>query len=93
MRRPWVLRRVRSIDNEINFCFDPWRLARRGVAEAGTPLNFRWLGTAAVVGIASMLLLIALAARAEILGLLAVLSGSVIVYLLLAHLARGRHPA
>jgi len=73
-------------------CSSAWRLARRGVAEAGTPLNFRWLGTAAVVGIASMLMLIALAARAEILGLLAVLSGSVLVYLLI-NLARGRHPA
>src|SRR5712671_751038 len=73
-------------------CSSAWRLARRGVAEAGTPLNYRWLGTAAVVGIASMLILIALAARAEILGLLAVLSGSVLVYLLI-NLARGRHPA
>ncbi len=72
-------------------CSSAWRLARRGVAEAGAPLNFRWLGTAAVVGIASMLMLIALAARAEILGLLAVLGGSVLLYLLLSRLARGRH--
>jgi amino acid transporter len=69
-------------------CFSAWRLARGGVAEAGTPLNFRWLGTAAVVGVASMVMMIALAARAEIFGLLAVLGGSVLVYLLLVRLAR-----
>ena len=69
-------------------CTAAWHLARRGVAEAGTPLNFRWLGTAAIVGVASMVMLIALAARAEILGLLAVLSGSVLAYLLLVRLAR-----
>ena len=69
-------------------CTAAWRLARRGVAETGTPLNFRWLGTAAIVGVASMVMLIALAARAEILGLLAVVSGSVLLYLLLIRLAR-----
>ncbi|MGB0125032.1 MAG: APC family permease, partial [Silvibacterium sp.] len=58
-----------------------WRLARKGVAEAGAPLNFRWLGTAMVVGIASMLAMIALASRAEIVGLIVVVSASVIVYL------------
>lgn len=35
-------------------------------------LNFRWLGAATVVGIGSMLAMIALASRVEILGLLAV---------------------
>ena len=64
-------------------CAASWRLSRRAVAQAGTPLNFRWLGTAASVAIAGMLALIALAARAEILGLAALISGSVISYLLL----------
>jgi amino acid transporter len=27
-----------------------WRLARRGVAQAGAPLDFRWLGAAAIMG-------------------------------------------
>ena len=27
-----------------------WFLARRGVAEAGAPLNFRWLGAAMIGG-------------------------------------------
>lgn len=46
-----------------------WVLARRGVAMSGTPLNFRFLGAAAVVGICSMLALIALGSFQEIIGL------------------------
>ena len=60
-----------------------WRLARRGVAEASTPLNFRWLGSAVIVATLSMLALIALASRAEITGLLVVITASVVGYLLL----------
>ncbi len=60
-----------------------WFLARRGVAEAGTPLNFRWLGTAMAVASASMLVLIALASRAEITGLAAVITATVLAYLML----------
>ncbi|HEY6895266.1 MAG TPA: amino acid permease, partial [Rhodanobacteraceae bacterium] len=40
-------------------------LARRGVALAGAPLNFRGLGVAAAVGILSCMALIVLAARLE----------------------------
>ena len=71
-------------------CAAAWRLARRGVVQAGAPLNFRWLGSAAVVGIASMLLLIGLAARAEIIGLVVVVVGSVCCYLLLTRVVRQR---
>ena len=60
-----------------------WLLARRGVAEAGTPLNFRWLGPAMIAAVVGMLALIALATRAEIIGLLAVITASVVAYLLL----------
>jgi amino acid transporter len=63
-------------------CAAAWQLARRGVAVAGTPLNFRWLGAAAVIGIGSMLALIALASRTEIVGLLVVAGGSAGIYLL-----------
>jgi amino acid transporter len=63
-------------------CAAAWWLARRGVALAGTPLNFRWLGTAMVIGVTSMLVLIALASRAESLGLLAAIGLSAVVYLL-----------
>jgi APA family basic amino acid/polyamine antiporter len=62
-------------------CAAAWRLARNGVADAGPPLNFRWLGAAMVVGITGMLVMIALASRVEILGLLVVLGGSALVYL------------
>ena len=56
-------------------------LARRGVALAGTPLNFRWLPLAAVVGIGSSIALIVLAARMEILGLFATIAVAATIYL------------
>jgi basic amino acid/polyamine antiporter, APA family len=62
-------------------CAAAWRLARDRVAQTGAPLNFRWLGAATAVGITSMLFMIALASRAEILGLVAVVAISTIVYL------------
>jgi len=71
-------------------CAATWQLVRRGVAQAGGPLNFRWLGIATVVGIASMLLLIALASRGEILGLLALIGISVVIYLLQTQVALRR---
>jgi basic amino acid/polyamine antiporter, APA family len=66
----------------ITGCFAAWRLARRGVALAGTPLNFRWLGAAASVGIGGMLVIIALATRAEITGLAVLIAVSAAGYLL-----------
>ncbi len=68
-------------------CAAAWHLARRGVTQSSTPLNFRWLGSAAIVGIGGMLVLVALAARAEILGLLSVIAGSALVYRPLKRLA------
>ena len=62
-------------------CVATWLLARRGVALAGAPLNFRWLGAAAVIGVGSMLLLIALASRSEIMGLAVLIGVSALVYL------------
>ena len=62
-------------------CAAAWRLARRGVALTGAPLNFKWLGGAVVTGIGSMVILIALAARIEILGLLGVIGVSILGYL------------
>jgi APA family basic amino acid/polyamine antiporter len=64
----------------ITGCFAAWRLARRGVALAGEPLGFRWLGAAASVGIGGMLIIIALASRAQIAGLLALIGISAAVY-------------
>jgi len=62
-------------------CVATWLLALRGVALAGAPLNFRWLGAAAVIGVGSMLLLIALGSRSEIMGLAVLIGVSALVYL------------
>jgi amino acid transporter len=71
-------------------CAATWRLVRRGVAESGEPLNFRWLGITTVLGIGSMLALIALGARTEIMGLFALIGASVAVYLLQTRVWRRR---
>jgi ABC-type Fe3+-siderophore transport system permease subunit len=60
------------------------------VAESGEPLNFRWLGITTVLGIGSMLALIALGARTEIMGLFALIGASVAVYLLQTRVWRRR---
>lgn len=79
----------------ITGCFAAWRLARREVALAGTPLGFRWLGAAATVGIGGMLIIIALASRAEIAGVLVLIAISAAAYLLqtrsLSALTRAKH--
>jgi basic amino acid/polyamine antiporter, APA family len=62
-------------------CAASWVLARRGVALAGAPLNFRFLGAATVIGMSSMLVLIALGSRQEIIGLVALIAFSVLLYL------------
>ncbi len=72
-------------------CAAAFWLARARVALAGPPLNFRWLGAAAGMAISSMVVLVALASRAEIFGLLAVLCLSAAAYLLQTRL--GRRPA
>jgi basic amino acid/polyamine antiporter, APA family len=74
-------------------CAAAWRLARNGVAQAGAPLNFRWLGSATAVSVASMLLMIALASRAEVLGLLAVIAVGAAVYLVQSRATVDRQPA
>lgn len=61
-------------------CAAAWMLARRGVALAGEPLRFPLLGPAAALGIASMLALIALASRQEILGLTGLIGISVLIH-------------
>jgi APA family basic amino acid/polyamine antiporter len=61
-------------------CLAAWRLKRRGTALAGTPLNFRWLKAAVVVGIGSMIVMITLAAPLEILGLLGLIAVSALLY-------------
>jgi len=72
-------------------CAAAWRLARRGVALAGAPLRFRWLGIAMVTGIASMLAMIGLGSRTEIVGLVALVAVSALVYLVQTR-TRSRSP-
>jgi basic amino acid/polyamine antiporter, APA family len=62
-------------------CVAAWLLARRGIAVAGAPLNFRWLGAATFVGVGSMLALIALGSWREIAGLASLVAMSVLLYL------------
>ena len=71
-------------------CAASWVLARRGVALAGTPLNFRFLGSATVIGIGTMLALIALGSRQEILGLATLIGLSIVLYLVQTRLAPAR---
>jgi APA family basic amino acid/polyamine antiporter len=75
-----VLATLASAVLYILICAAAWQLARRGVAENGRPLNFKWLATAAVVGIGAMLGAIALASPEEILGLLALIGVCVVIY-------------
>jgi basic amino acid/polyamine antiporter, APA family len=63
-------------------CASAWLLARRGVALAGAPLGLPLLGIAAAAGILSMLVLVSLAERSEILGLAALAIVSALVYLI-----------
>ena len=71
-------------------CAAAWLLARNGVALAGAPLSFRYLGAAAVVGIGSMLTLIVLGTRQEILGLIALVGLSALVYQIQARVSSRR---
>jgi amino acid transporter len=71
-------------------CSAAWRLAQRRVMLSGEPLNFPWLTPAVVIGIASMLALIALASRAEIGGLAAMIGASAVVYELQTRTALAR---
>ena len=83
-----VLSALTSAAFYIAGCAAAWRLARRGVARSGKPLDFRWPGVAAAVGIGSMLLLIALASRQEIAGLFALIGASIAIYALQRRAAR-----
>jgi amino acid transporter len=71
-------------------CAASWTLARRGLALSGTPLNFRFLGAAAVIGITSMLALIALGSRQEIIGLATLIGVSILLYLIQTRIALAR---
>ena len=75
-------RRLPSRRSTSGACAAAWFLARRGVALAGTPLSFRWLGVAATIGILSMVFMVSLAAGKEIGGLAAILLASALLYVI-----------
>jgi amino acid transporter len=62
-------------------CVAAWVLARRGVAVAGPPLNFRWLNAATCIGAVGMFALIALASWQEIAGLGTLIGISALLYM------------
>jgi APA family basic amino acid/polyamine antiporter len=82
-----VLSTLASAALYIAGCAASWVLARRGIALSGTPLNFRFLGAASAIGISSMLALIALGSREEIIGLAALICLSVLLYLVQTRIA------
>ena len=63
-------------------CAAAWLLARRRVALAGPPLNFPLLSAATALAIASMLAVIALGSREELMGLAGLIGASAAVYLI-----------
>ncbi|MGP8035257.1 MAG: APC family permease [Steroidobacteraceae bacterium] len=66
-------------------CAAAWVLARRRTAFAGPPLNFPLLWAATVLGLVSMLAVIALGSSQEIFGLAVLTSVSAAVYLAQTH--------
>jgi len=85
-----VLATLSSTGVYILGCAAAWTLARRNVALAGTPLNFPGLGVAAIVGIGTMMIAIALAAREEIIGLASLAAVSVVMFWLSTRAQRAR---
>jgi len=80
-----VLATLASAGLYIGVCLAAWQLARRGIALAGPPLNFRRLAAAVVVGVGSMVALIALASPIEIAGFFAVVIVSAAIHLVQAN--------
>lgn len=70
-------------------CAAAWVLRRRGVATLGEPLGFRILPAAAIVGIASMVVILFLARWDEIAGFFAVIAASILIYFAGAPARRG----
>jgi len=71
-------------------CGAAWVLHRRGTQMAGLPLNLPILPLAAVLGMASMALLIGVAGAQEIIGLFAVIIVSTAIYFIMRFLADRR---
>jgi basic amino acid/polyamine antiporter, APA family len=63
-------------------CVAAWLLARRDVAVAGPPLNFRWLNTATCIGVLGMASMLALASWQEIVGLATLIGIGALLYMI-----------
>ena len=70
-------------------CGAAWVLHRRGTRSVGTPVRFRLLPAASLCGMTAMLLLACVAPRDELLGLVAVIVGSVVLYALMRRIIPG----
>ncbi len=68
-------------------CGASWVLHRRGTSTLGRPVNFRALPVAALCGSAAMALLVCVAPPLEVLGLAAVVAGSVALYAVMRRIA------
>ena len=88
-----VLATLSSTGVYILGCAAAWTLARRKVALAGVPLNFPWLGVAALIGIGTMVIAIALAAREEIIGFASLAALSIVAFWLSTRAERARKGA
>jgi APA family basic amino acid/polyamine antiporter len=88
-----VLSALTSTVLYVYICLAARRLQQRGTALAGPPLDFRWLKAAAVIGVGSMIVLIALAAPIEILGLALLVGLSTVFYLAQARVRLARDSA
>ncbi len=69
-------------------CGAAWVLHRRDTRTLGVPVDFAALPASALIGMAAMVLLVCVAPRDEILGLAAVVAGSVILYAIMTGLHR-----
>lgn len=85
-----VLSALASAALYIAGCAASWVLVRRGVCRAGAPMNFRFLGSATIIGIGSMLALIFLGSRQEIIGLLILIGVSSASYLIQSRFFRAK---
>jgi len=70
-------------------CGAAWVLHARGMHSHGVPLSLRALPIVACLGMASMVLLIAVAEYSEIIGLFAVIAGSAALYAVMRFAVRG----
>ena len=68
-------------------CGAAWVLHRRGTSTSGTPVTFAALPAAALCGMTAMALLVCVAPRPEVLGLAAVVAGSMVLYAVMRRIA------